>query len=89
MKANTVFDDGGLSPNEKTVIDSTVQSLGYKDLHHFVTYNGCASAPEFVQDFHFTSVRDFFIGDGWYSRVAHLRRNGNGSGEKLASAHSR
>jgi hypothetical protein len=69
----------GLTVDEREVIDRAAKDLGYKDLTDMVAFNGCSSIEEFLRDFNFTSVRDFFFGHGWFERLEPFRRNGKRS----------
>lgn len=83
----------GLTLDERTVIDRAAKDLGYKDLSDMVAFNGCSSIEEFLKDFNFTSVRDFFFGYGWFERLEPFRRNGkhstNSTKKTVASRHGK
>jgi hypothetical protein len=76
MSRVTEFEVKGVTLEERKVLDRAAKNLGYRNLPHLITYNGCSSLEEFLRDFNFTSVRDFFFGFGWYERLEPFRRNG-------------
>lgn len=80
-----------VSKDDRIVIDQVAQDLGYRDLSHLITHNGCDNVEEFLSDFNFTSIRDFFLGYGWFERIEPFRKNGNGksslNGKRSEIAH--
>lgn len=63
-----------LTSSEKAVIADMTVDLGYENIEDLIRKNGCSSVREFLSDFNFTSLRDFFLGYGWYERLEPFRR---------------
>lgn len=74
MSCTKGFNISGLSRNDRIAVNRVAQDLGYEDVQHLITYNGCSSAKQFLRDFNFTNIRDFFLGYGWFERVEPFRK---------------
>lgn len=75
----------GVSKQDRAMLNEICVNLGYKDLPDLISSNGCSSVKEFLSDFYFTSIRDFFVGFGWYERVEPFRKmkaNSKGKGNR-------
>jgi len=70
-------DTDGLTRSERRAVDSYVSSLGYIGLADFLQKNEYASARELVEDYYFSSTRDYFLGDGRNLRLGHFNNNGH------------
>lgn len=73
----------GLTKNEGRAIDAIVQKLGYKDVVELATENGFSSPREMAFNHSFKNVRDYFLGQGWYSRLVNYDKNAVSSLEKI------
>jgi hypothetical protein len=71
-----VVDGDGLTQEERLSVSSLLEPLGYSSLEEFVSQNGYSSARELARSRNFKSTRDYFLGEGWYDRLAVFDRNG-------------
>lgn len=68
----------GLTPGERRSVDAIAQELGYKDVIHMAKENDFDSPREMAHNYSFKNTRDYFLGEGWFDRLAIFNRNGVG-----------
>lgn len=77
-----VIDKDGLTTEERVVVDSVARGMGYRGLDHLLEFNGYSSAIEVAREGFFKNVRDYFLGEGWSSRLEEFHKNiQNGNGK--------
>ncbi|MEK6926657.1 MAG: hypothetical protein AABW50_05255 [Nanoarchaeota archaeon] len=64
----------GLTKTERRAIDTIVENLGYPNVMAMATDNGYKSPREMAYNHSFKNVRDYFLGRGWYDRLAEYDR---------------
>lgn len=72
----------GLTKVERQAIDPIAKQLGYENVEVLAIEAGFSSPRDMAQNFHFKNTRDFFLGYGWYDRLADYNRNGKPSSPK-------
>lgn len=78
VKIEEMRDIHGLNEEERKAVDRVVKSLGYNGgIDDLVHQHGYSSAKDIAEEASFKSVRDYFLGDGWHSRVADFNLNGH------------
>ncbi len=78
VKIEEMLDKHGLTERERDAVDRVSRSLGYDEgLDDLVEQHGYRSAKDIVAEASFTSVRDYFLADGWHQRLADFNLNGN------------
>ena len=65
-----VVGSDGMTSWERFSINALISNLGYSDVEDLAEEAGFDSAREMAYNHNFKNVRDFFLGDGWYDRLA-------------------
>lgn len=63
-----------LEESTRSAVNTVCRDIGYEDIMDLVTQTGYENIGEFLDDFNFTSLADFFFGLGWYERVYPFKR---------------
>ena len=78
VRIELMLDKHGLTERERNAVDRVSRSLGYSGgLDDLVEQHGYSSARDIVAEASFTSVRDYFMGDGWHQRLVDFNLNGH------------
>lgn len=72
-----MLDKHGLTEEERSAVDRVARSIGYSGgIDELVEVHGYSSAREIAEEASYTSVRDYFLADGWHQRIVDFNKNG-------------